>query len=380
MCITKRAPLALLALATGLFGSLPGGVAAAPDHGSLAGQLAARDGMPAGLVEFDSDYVRRVNFGALLEPAEGIIHGAGQDPQSYREYSAMFAAPQRPMMLMTYITMTGGPQKVADWQQKVQAALASLQGQNTTLQIGLNLTLGRDDGSGSAGAAAAGEYDAALAAFLTALAAFDVPAWVRIGYEFEGAWNGYSPEGYVAAYKYITGKIRDAGLDRVATVWCAAGGSAGFIDFDALMTYYPGDEFVDWWGVDTFSPEELTNPWLAEFYALAAEHRKPVMIGEATPRYVGAGKGWESWQRWFKPFFAMVRRHPEIKAISYINWDWAHWSDELGFSWHDWEDARVQNDELVRQLYVEELSHPVWIHAPNARRIEHANEPGLGQP
>lgn len=136
------------------------------------------------------------------------------------------------------------------------------------------------------------------------------------------------------------------------------------------MEFYPGDGYVDWWGVDTFSPEELTHSWLADFFDRAAEHRKPVMIGEATPRYVGADKGADSWNRWFRPFFELVRKHPEIKAISYINWDWAHWSDELGFGWHDWEDARLQNDEVVRRLYVEELSHPVWIHAPRADRVK----------
>jgi hypothetical protein len=369
----NAAPVTLLALAasllSGLLSGLLGNFATASDHGSLARQLAARDGVPAGLVEFESDYAERVNFGALLEPDSGIVHGAGQDPASYREYSQLFGGEYRPMMFMTYITVTAGRQAVLDWQQEVQGALDSLAGQNTTLQIGLNLTAGKDDGSGRAERVADGTYDAAIAAFVAALEAFGVPAWVRIGYEFEGEWNGYTPEGYVAAFRHITTKIRKAGLNPVATVWCAAGGSAGFIDFDRLMTYYPGDEHVDWWGVDTFSPEELSNPWLAEFYALAAEHRKPVMIGEATPRYVGAGKGWESWERWFRPFFEMVRRHPEIKAISYINWDWAYWSNELGFSWHDWEDARLQNDPVVRDLYVEELSHPVWIHAPEVDRI-----------
>jgi len=318
---------------------------------------------------FQNPYAERVNFGARLEPASGIIHGAGQDPQSYRDYSALFDAAHRPAMLMTYIGITGGASYVLDWQHQVQDALASLAGQPTTLQIGLNLTAGKDDGSGRADRVAAGDYDAAIDAFVAALQRFGVPAWVRIGYEFEGAWNGYSPEGYVSAFRYITERIRAAGLDEVATVWCAAGGSAGWLEFDRLMQYYPGDDYVDWWGVDTFSEDELANPWLAAFYDLAASHRKPVMIGEATPRYVGANRGLESWNRWFKPFFEMVRAHPEIKAISYINWDWVYWSDALGFSWHDWEDARLQKDPLVRDLYVEELSRPIWIHAADIHRI-----------
>jgi hypothetical protein len=319
---------------------------------------------------FQNPYAERVNFGARLEPASGIIHGAGQDPQSYRDYSALFDAAHRPVMMMTYIGITGGAAYVLDWQQQVQAALDSLAGQNTTLQVGLNLTVGKDDGSGRADRVAAGDFDAAIDAFVAALQAFGVPAWVRIGYEFEGSWNDYSPEGYVAAFRYVTDRIRAAGLDEVATVWCSAGGSAGWLASDRLMDYYPGDGYVDWWGVDTFSEDELTNPWLAAFFDLAATHRKPVMIGEATPRYVGVTRGLESWNRWFKPFFEMVRAHAEIKAISYINWDWVYWSDALGYRWHDWEDARLQNHPLVRDLYVEELSHPAWIHAPEAHRID----------
>jgi len=318
---------------------------------------------------FASGYEPRVNFGSLLEPESGVIHGAGQDPASYEEYSALFPQEHRPVMQMTYVTLTGGEARVASWQQQVKASLTSLKGQSTTLQIGLNLTAGNDDGSGRADAVADGVYDEAIEAFIRALKDFDVPTWVRIGYEFEGSWNGYTPEGFVSAFKYITGKIRESGLENVATVWCSAGGSAGFIAFDQLMDYYPGDEYVDWWGVDTFSADELSNPWLVKFYSLAGKHRKPVMIGEATPRYVGVTNGQQSWDAWFKPFFDMVRQHPEIKAISYINWDWVYWSNELGFGWHDWEDARLQMNDQVRKLYVKEMGDAVWIHAPEAGRI-----------
>lgn len=361
-----KIPMGIL-LALSVLSSLATALAA--ESGSLARDLAARDGQPIERVTFAQDYAPRVNFGARLEPAQGIVHGAGQDPASYREYSALFDPQHRPMMLMTYVTLTGGAHNVIGWRNEVRAALESLAGQGTTLQIGLNLTAGKDDGSSRVDEVAAGRYDEALTAFIESLRSFAVPAWVRIGYEFEGSWNGYSPDGYVAAFKYVSDRIRAGDPGPVATVWCAAGGSAGWLSFAELMAYYPGDAYVDWWGVDTFSPDELTHPWLADFYALAAKHRKPVMLGEVTPRYVGADKGWESWTRWYKPFFEMVRRHPEIKAISYINWDWAHWSDALGFSWHNWEDARLQRDELLRQLWVEELSRPIWIHAPEAHRV-----------
>ena len=299
---------------------------AADQHSASASEAT---GPSADLARFDNDYAPRVNFGARLEPASGVIHGAGQDPVGYREYSELFDEAHRPMMLMTYITVTAGPEAVIEWRDRVRAALADLAGQGTTLQIGLNLTAGKDDGSGRAGQVAEGAYDEAIDAFVDSLRSFGVPTWVRIGYEFEGSWNGYTPEGYVAAFRFITDRMRAAEVEDIATVWCAAGGSAGFIPFDDLMNFYPGDEYVDWWGVDTFSPEELTNPWLGDFYDLAAKHRKPVMIGEATPRYVGADKGAESWNRWFRLFLVPGMNHCAGGAGAHqVDWltameDWA---------------------------------------------------------
>ncbi|GLS25279.1 hypothetical protein GCM10007877_09930 [Marinibactrum halimedae] len=333
--------------------------------------LARTAKMPERFVIYDQDYQPRHYFGAKLEPKTGVIHGAGQDTQGYVDYSNLFPADQRPMMHMTYITITAGPEYVDEWRKRTMSALKNLeaQGQKTVLQIGLNMTEGLDDGSGSAKKVKEGTFDEAITHFIDALEAFGVPAYVRIGYEFEGEWNNYSPEGFVEAFQIITDRIREREIKDIATVWCSAGGSAGFISFSELMTYYPGDEYVDWWGVDIFSPEELPHPWLNEFYDLAAQHQKPVMIGEATPRYVGVHKNWMSWVRWYKPFFEMVRDRPEIKAISYINWDWAYWSDALGFEWHDWEDARIQEDDVVKTLYLEELNHDIWLHAKDAEQL-----------
>lgn len=310
-------------------------------------------------------YQTRVNFGARLEPANGVIHGAGQDLDSFLRYSALFTPEKAPLLQMTYVTLTKGVANIERWGSELQEALAAANGQPPVFQIGLNMTKGQDDGTGDAASVATGAYDAEIDALIHILATLDAPVYLRIGYEFEGAWNNYTSEGYVAAFQYITRKLRASKLHRVATVWCAAGGSAGFIAFDQLMAFYPGDNYVDWWGVDIFSPEEITNPWLAQFYQRANQHRKPVMIGETTPRYVGADQGKESWLRWYKPFFEMVRRHPEIKAISYINWDWAYWSDTLGFQWHDWRDARIERDALVSSRYVKELNQPFWLHRPH---------------
>jgi hypothetical protein len=130
-----------------------------------------------------------------------------------------------------------------------------------------------------------------------------------------------------------------------------------------LRQFYPGDEWVDWWGVDVFSEDEFARPQLAAFLDAARAHRKPVMLGETTPRHVGVLDGARSWDRWFGPMIALLQARPEIKAICYINWDWAEWSDRLGFDWRDWGDARINRDATVRERWVRALSAPVFLNA-----------------
>ncbi|MEO1451359.1 MAG: glycosyl hydrolase, partial [Bacteroidota bacterium] len=276
----------------------------------------------------------RAYYEARFEPENGVLHGAGQDPDGFGGYTTALGDFLHPRIYMTYVGLTGEVEKVSEWADNLKAELASLPG-GVYPQVGLNMTGGNDDGSGQVGDVAEGTYEAQIEAFIKGLKALERPVYVRIGYEFEGSWNGYDPVGYVAAFIKITQAMREAELP-VATVWCSGGGSANFMAWEDMQAYYPGDEWVDWWGIDIFSPEEWSNPALPRFLTRADGHQKPVMIGETTPRYVGVEDGAVSWEKWFQPFFETVYASPQIKAICYINWDWYYWSEKLGFEWHDW--------------------------------------------
>ncbi|MEO0472487.1 MAG: glycosyl hydrolase [Bacteroidota bacterium] len=308
------------------------------------------------------NFVPRKNYQARLEPADGVLHGAGQDFDSFIKYTEVLGKKHYPVIYMDYIGLIKEDDGVQKWGEKLKAELAQMPA-DVMPQIGLNLTAGNDDGSGQDSLVASGAYDPAINVFVEALQSLGRPAFVRIGYEFEGSWNGYTPSTYVAVFKRITDAMRAAKVN-AATVWCAAGGSAGFIPLDSLAQYYPGDEYVDWWGIDVFSPEEITHPRLIEFLEWADEHQKPVMLGECTPRYVGVMDGKVSWDKWFGPFFNLIEQRPQIKAFCYINWDWVYWSDELGFQWHDWKDARIELDEYVSMAYQAEMKKPFYIHVP----------------
>lgn len=307
-------------------------------------------------------YVPRVDFGARLEPGNRIIHGAGQDANGFRDYAKCFDDDHQPLIYMTYVGLTSTVERINSWGKRLKPGLAELTPAKRIPQIGLNLTGGKDTGSGLDKEVSEGKFDAQIVAFGDALASLDSPVFIRIGYEFEGEWNNYQPATFQIAWKRISQKLRERDLP-FATVWCAAGGSSGWPSMERLMEFYPGDEFVDWWGVDLFSAKELTHPQLEVFLDASQKHRKPVMIGEMTPRHVGVLDGQKSWDQWFGPMIDLLKRRPEIKATAYINWEWAEQSDRLGFKWHNWGDARIKRNTLVRNRWVNELADPIYFHA-----------------
>ena len=307
-------------------------------------------------------YLPRVNYGARLEPKNRIIHGAGQDARGFDEYRANFDSAHQPLIYLTYIGLCRPVDTVNDWGQRVRQELAAIAPQRVVPQIGLNLTGGLDNGTGQDADVAAGRYDPQITAFADAVASFGRPVFIRIGYEFEGNWNNYQPATFSSAWIHITKILRKRGLP-FATVWCAAGASSGWPALSHLMKFYPGDDWVDWWAVDVFSDDEFTRPQLSEFLDASRLHRKPVMIGEMTPRYVGVLDGPKSWERWFAPMLHLLRSRPEIKATAYINWEWREWSDRLGFNWRDWGDARLSRNAMVRDAWVQALNDPVFLSA-----------------
>jgi hypothetical protein len=208
---------------------------------------------------------------------------------------------------------------------------------------------------------AEGHYDHAIAAFCAGLKTLSRPAFVRVGFEFNGRWNGYQPGTYIQAWRRIATAIREHGLDNVATVWCYA---SDIRNLPNLMDWYPGDEWVDWWGIDLFLNEHF---WLADtekFMSLSIQHGFPVMIGESAPRAIGVLDGETSWQRWFAPYFGFMRRWKNVKAFCYIAWDWAAYP-----KYHDWGDGRLWRNDVVAQHWRETLADPVFIHRNSAARI-----------
>ena len=299
-------------------------------------------------------------YNAKYEPETGIYHGAGQDKKGFNDYVNAVGTDKTPAIYMTYVNITAPVKRIESWGKSLKQVLDSLP-KGMIPQIGLGFTGGKDTGAGLDKEVANGKYDKQLEAFYKVLLDLERPSFTRIGYEFEGDWNGYSPESYKKVFITISKAFKEKEI-KSATVWCSGGGSANFISLEKLMAYYPGDQYVDWWGIDIFSPEEFDHTGLQTFFDTAHIHQKPVMIGECTPRFVGVLDGEISWNKWFKPFFEMLQDNIGIKAFCYINWDWEYWSNKNGFPWHDWKDARIEKNPFVLEGYKKEMEKLLFIH------------------
>ncbi len=287
-----------------------------------------------------------MDYKAKFEPkGNKVIHGAGQSFKRFREYWTAVKE-NKPLIFMTYFKFV----EIDKWIEKTKKALEEYP--NLILQIGLKM---QKDSKDITKEISEGKYDRELDKLIETIKEIKNPVFIRIGYEFD--WpDRFKPKSFVKAWRYTVDYYRKKQINNIATVWC----SCPFPGSSPVEPFYPGDNYVDWFGIDVFSKKNFENDKylpVKNFLKLAKKHKKPVMIGESTPARVGVDKGKESWDEWFKPYFEWIRKHPNIKAFCYINWDWKE-----DYNKPEWLNAKIQDNEIVRKNFVKELSKPNYLH------------------
>lgn len=178
------------------------------------------------------------------------------------------------------------------------------------------------------------------------------PVFLRIGYEFDGPWNGLDPEDYKAAWIHIVKLFDENEVRNVAYVWQSAGINTRNID-----RWYPGDEYVNWMAYSHF---EGNNPGLS-IRNFAEARDKPIMIAESTPRRdLKVGDGQAHWDAWFAPLFQSIESNERIKALAYINVNWDVQDLWVGQGWGD---SRVQVNDYVLEQWQREVNQEKWVKA-----------------
>jgi hypothetical protein len=214
------------------------------------------------------------------------------------------------------------------------------------------------------------------------LASYGGPVFVRIGGEFnnpDAVTNPKSRESYhevafPVCYRRTKALLEAAGATQTAYIWCWwAGAPDNYADTNQFGSplWYPGDNFVDWFGLDIFHHNEFTTDSpsklaeVEEFLELAECKGRPVFVAESSCTDFeivedstdegGAIIGW------FDPYFDFIESHPIIKAITYISHDW---DTDSSTPFTDWEDARIANNAEVMDNWVAELTlDPRYLHA-----------------
>jgi hypothetical protein len=200
-----------------------------------------------------------------------------------------------------------------------------------------------------------GQMDDQIRKLATRLREVRRPVFLRIGYEFDGPWNAYEPEGYRRAFRRVVSIFRGKTIGgqridpvhNVAFVWHSAAWQT--YGNHSLGAWYPGDGYVDWIGVSWFGEgtdeaNKISEDARANVLSFAHRHAKPLMIAESTPRKYFPPEKVESWARWYAPIFRWIVEN-DIKGLSYINQNWEvqqMWGNPDCKSEMNWGESRVQ--------------------------------------
>jgi len=162
----------------------------------------------------------------------------------------------------------------------------------------------------------AGRYDALIRARARAVKRLGRPIMLEYRHEMDRPNLQrvvHGPADYIAAWDHIRSIFTAVGADNVNWVWCPT--AWGFADGRAQQ-FYPGDNEVDWICADAYavSPSQPLSSAAGAFLSWAAQHPKPVIIGEFA---VDGTPG--QWAGWLAEAAQLVRKDQQIKAFAYFD-------------------------------------------------------------
>ena len=133
-----------------------------------------------------------------------------------------------------------------------------------------------------------GDWDTSIIAFAKAVKSYSSPVILIPFDEMNGDWypwsgtnNGNSPTKHNAAYRHIHDLFASQGVTNVKWGWAPNNTSWPNTQANDLTAYYPGDEYVDYVGVDGFN---FNSPWISfnQIFSTAlgklSQYNKPIYI------------------------------------------------------------------------------------------------------
>ncbi len=153
----------------------------------------------------------------------------------------------------------------------------------------------------------AGTYDSYIREFAEDTRDWGHPFFLRFNWEMNGNWfpwsegvNGNQPGEFVAAWRHVHDIFTSVGATNATWVWCPNVDPGGKLP--SVAATYPGDEYVDWTGLDGYNWGAGKDTWTSFERLFSGTYHtitqtvapgKPLLIGEMGSSEVGGSKA--SW-------------------------------------------------------------------------------------
>lgn len=170
-----------------------------------------------------------------------------------------------------------------------------------------------------------GDADKRIKAAAKQMKARKRPTLLRWGWDMNnrdpGVWGAeaqadHDPDNYVAAYRRIHKIFADQGAGNVSWVWSPNVAGDPVDTWNDVTNYYPGDDYVDWIGVNGYADNQTPDELFGDFYATWAT-KKPIMITEVAV----TDRGGSTKPDWITAFGQWVTAHPGVGAVVWFDTD-----------------------------------------------------------
>ena len=299
----------------------------------------------------------RYFYGEKFEPKDKVIHGLGQGLGQTRvnhakDYKSMFASTKQPLIYNTY----KGIQDIVDDAAQFTRDINELTTNGKYMAVMISISWKNTYPT----MPTATQFDAVA----DALKGLTRPIFLRIEFEYNGSgdWKPYSASEVKDFYKRMADALERRSVTNVARVWTIAAERGSLTN---AMKFYPGDQYVDWFGIDLFEKHHFNNALTKGLVAEAERRKKPVFLPELSPRSVGVDQA-SDWGDYFVQLFDFIRDNESVKGFNYIHHPWGDEDDR----WRRWKNSKISHgNATLRNKYITELNQPWFYHSSSESNV-----------
>jgi beta-mannanase len=183
-----------------------------------------------------------------------------------------------------------------------------------------------------------GQHDAYIRQWAQSAAAWGTVFYVRLFHEMNGDWypwginvNGNSPALAIQAWQHVYNIFQSVGATNVKFMWCPNVRAPVWPDPNPLASFYPGDDYVSWLGMDGYNwglygEQNWDIPWYTFTQVFQQTYNeivttvssaRPVMVAETAS---GPGSGATDKATWITQMENDAPTlFPNIQAVSYYD-------------------------------------------------------------